>query len=82
MFIEILIGIAMSVFELVFLLLPDIDFTGINEAVTYFFDILSVVCYFLPMGTVSAIFSIIYALFVLRLLVGSIRALWGLLPIL
>ena len=82
MLIEFFLSIALSVFDLIIMLLPNIDFTGLESAITYFFNILGTICYFLPMGTVSAIFSIIYALFILRLLVGSIRALWGLIPIL
>lgn len=82
MIIELIVNIALSFFDVVIFLLPDFDFTGLQEAISYFFDVLSKVCYFLPMGTVGAIASIIYSLFIFRLLIASIRAIWGLLPIL
>lgn len=82
MLIEFLVEIALSVFSLVISLLPSFNLAGLEEAIEYVFGVLSGVCYFLPMETVSAIVAIIYSLFIFRLLVGSLRALWGLLPLL
>lgn len=82
MIIEFLVSAGLGIWDVVISLLPDFDYTGFAEACDYFFNILSGVCYFLPMGTVSAIFSIIYGLFLFRLLVSSLKALWSIIPIL
>ena len=82
MIFELLISLVMGFLDCIFFLLPDFSFAGLDSAITYFFNILSGVCYFLPMDTVGAIASIIYALFIFRLTISAIMSLWRLLPIL
>lgn len=82
MIIELLANIALGFFDLILACIPGFSTTGLNDAITYFFNVLSQVCYFLPMGTVSAIFSIIYALFILRILIATLKTIWGILPVL
>ena len=64
MIIEFFVNFAMSFFDIVITLLPDFNLTGLDNAIDYLFDILSFVCYFLPMDTVGAIATIIYSLFI------------------
>lgn len=82
MIVEFLCDIALGFFDLILSVLPGIKLTGLEAAITYFFDILEGVCYFLPMGTVSAIFSIVYALFIMRLLISTLKTIWSIIPIL
>lgn len=82
MIIEFLVGVGITFWEVIIGLLPKFDYTGFTEACDYFFNILRGICYFLPMDTVAAIVSIIYGLFVFRLLVSSLKALWSIIPIL
>lgn len=76
------VDLGLGFFDLLVLALPEIKFDGFVEAYTYFFSFLTDVCYFLPMDTVSAIFSMIYAFFVLRLLIATFKTIWGIIPIL
>lgn len=82
MIIEWLVEVALSLFDLLMSIIPDMNLSGVDTAIAYFFDILSGVCYFFPMGTVSAIFSIVYSLFILRLLIAILKTIWGIIPVL
>lgn len=80
MLFELIIAVVMGFMDFIFFLLPDFSFAGLDGAISYFFDVLSSVCYFLPMDTVGAIFSIVYSLFIFRLTISAIMSLWRLLP--
>lgn len=82
MIIEFLIDFALGFFDLLLLLVPDIQIVNFSSAFSYFFDILTDVCFFLPMDTVASIFSVIYGLFVLRLFIATLKTIWGIIPVL
>lgn len=82
MIVEFLVDFALNWFDVLFLALPDIEIVGFHEAFQYFFSILTDICYFLPMDTVASIFSVIYALFIFRLLIATLKTIWGIFPFL
>ena len=60
----------------------NISISGLYEAYDLFFEILEFVCYFLPMGTVSAIFSIVLMILTTRIIISVLTMLWNILPVL
>lgn len=80
--IKILVDAALGLFSIIFDLCGDFNLTGLYNAYDTMFDILDVVCYFLPMGTISAIFSVILAILTMRLAIMTLKTLWDILPIL
>lgn len=81
MILEGIFNVIFAMFDGVVSILP--DFSGIDLG---FLDtalsVISGVCYFLPMGTVGAIFAILVSLMAFRIAVSLIKTLWELLPIL
>ena len=54
----------------------------VNSAfISYVFDVVSDVLYFLPVGTINTILGITLATWVIRVIIAFLRALWGILPI-
>lgn len=49
--------------------------------ISYVFDVVSGVLYFLPVGTINTILGITLATWVIRVVIAFLRALWGILPI-
>jgi len=62
-------------------LLPEISWSVDSSAWSYFSSIIRVVSYMLPMGTVSAIITLIVALSTFRIIIAGIKAIWDLLPV-
>ena len=62
--------------------LPDVSWTVQADMFTKFFDVVRVVGYLLPMGTVFDILSVIVILIVFRTVVALIRTLWDMIPFL
>ena len=61
-------------------LMPAIEWTVETSAWQYVSDILSMVCWLLPMGHIRLIIAAIIAVGFFRLTISAIRALAGLLP--
>lgn len=63
--------------------IPYVDLSGVFDipGVQTFIDILSVISYFFPWGTVLSIVGIIIGFQTLRLIVAFLKTLWGVLPI-
>lgn len=62
-------------------LLPEISWSVDTSAFSYFTDIISVVSYMLPMGTVNVIINLIIALTVFRIVISVLKSIWDILPI-
>lgn len=75
-FLNIVFGISRGFLSLA----PDISWSVDTTAFTFVQDILSVVGYFLPMGTVRTIVGLIIALTIFRVFVALGKTLWDLLP--
>lgn len=60
--------------------LPDVSWTVKADMFTKFFEIIRVVCYFLPMGTVVIIFGLIVAINIFKIFVALLRAIIELIP--
>lgn len=63
-----------------FSFLPDVDITVDSSGFGTIFNILRMVCYFLPMGTVTQILLIILAITAFKIAVAVIKTIWQLLP--
>lgn len=63
-------------------LVPEMEWTINTSAWQYAHDILSMICYLLPMGYIQSAIAFIIALGIFRISVAAIRALAGALPFL
>jgi len=61
-------------------LLPSTTWDVNTSAWQYFKDILNGICYFLPLGTVTAIITLIISLTVFRIFVSFVKTIWGYIP--
>ena len=77
---EFLLNIIFGIVSGFLSLLPPIDVSVDSSVFEYFLDIVRVASYMLPMGTVSAILSLIVALTIFRIVIAFIKAVWDLLP--
>ena len=59
----------------------DINLEAAEASYDTIFGYLSMVCYFLPMDTVTAILAVTIVLFNFRIIVSILKTLWGILPI-
>lgn len=82
MIIKILADIGLGFMDLIFNQFQHVDLTGIYQAYDKMFDILSVVCYFLPMKTIAAIFSTIVVLITTKIVIMCLKTIWEIIPIL
>ena len=60
--------------------LPEITWDPNTSALAFINDVISVVCYMLPMGTVRAIVSLIITLTIFRIVISIPKMIWDLLP--
>ena len=77
---EAILTFIFGVLRVVLNLLPSYSWSLDSSAASYFFSIVSVVSYMLPMNTVSLIAGITIDLIIFRIIVSAIRALWDLRP--
>lgn len=71
-----------AVLETVLNIIPFSDVAFDLSIFDYLAGIIGAVAYFLPMGTVKAIFSIIVVLVLIRIPINLIKTLWDLIPLL
>lgn len=77
---EFFIDCGFAVADGFFSLLPEMEWTVETSAWTYAGDILDMICYLLPLGTVTAIISLIVGVTVVRIAISFIRTIIGLIP--
>lgn len=63
-------------------LLPNISWEVGSSVFTKFFEVLRMACYFLPMGTVVSVFSLVVAINSFKIVISIIKTIWQLLPFL
>lgn len=79
---EFILDIVFTVVTGIFSLFPmDISWNVGAGAIAPFMNVVSSVCYFLPMGTVSAIVSLIVSFGIFRAVIRLVVTIWDLLPI-
>ena len=61
-------------------LLPNISWNVDANVFAKFFEVLRLGCYFLPMGTVMAVFALIIAINTFKIVISLIKTVWQLLP--
>lgn len=76
-----IINLVFGIVEGLLSLLPDISWNVDGTVFDIFFDVLEMVCYLLPMGTVFAIFLIVVGLTMFRVVISLIKTIWDLLPL-
>lgn len=62
--------------------LPDVNWDIKADFFTKFLEVLRVVGYLLPMKTVAAIFALVIAFTVFRIVIALIKTIWNLIPFL
>lgn len=77
---EFFINIGFGFLDGVFALLPEINWNVDTSAWSYLGDILDMICYLLPMGTVTAIAVLIIDIALLRVAISFIRTILGMIP--
>ena len=80
MIVEFFIDIGFGFLDRVFSLLPKIEWTVNTSAWTYAKDILDMICYLLPINTITAIGVLIIDIALLRVAISFIRTVLGLIP--
>lgn len=75
-FLDIVFGITSGILSMA----PEISWSVDTSAFTYVRNILSVVGYLLPMGTVVAIVDLIIAITVFKVFIALGKTIWDLLP--
>lgn len=81
MVVEGLMDIIFGIVEGLLSLLPDISWNVDGTVFDIFFDVLEMVCYLLPMGTVVTIFYLVISLTMFKVVISLIKTIWDLLPI-
>lgn len=81
MFIEALLNLVFGAIEGFLELLPDVQWTVEGSVFDAFLDILSMVCYLLPMPTVITIFGIVCGFAMFKAIISLIKTIWDLLPL-
>lgn len=76
-----IIDLVFRIVEGLLSLLPDISWDVDGTVFDIFFDVLEMVCYLLPMGTVLSIFLIVVGLTMFRVVISFIKTIWDLLPL-
>lgn len=75
-FLDIVFGFVSGIFKV----LPDFTWSVDTSAFEYFQDILKIVGYLFPWGTVTAIVVLIFDIMVFRVVISFIKTIWQLLP--
>lgn len=75
-FLDIVFGFVSGIFKV----LPDFAWSVDTSAFEYFQDILKIVGYLFPWGTVTAIVVLIFDIMVFRVVISFIKTIWQLLP--
>lgn len=78
---EFFLNIIFALVEGMFSILPDISWDVGTGVFSSFLDVLSCVCYMLPMGTVSVIAGLTLSISVFRAVIALVKTIWDLLPI-
>ena len=78
---EFLLDIVFGIVSGLLKMLPDITWNVETSAFAYIIDIIRVVAYMLPWGTVTTIVGLIIAFTIFKFWISVIRTIWDLLPI-
>lgn len=65
-----------------FSLLPDMTWSVETTAFQYLRDFCDMICYLLPIGTVTAIVTLVISVAFLRIAIAFIRTVWKFIPVL
>ena len=76
-----ILAVVLFLFEPVVSLLPAVDVSGLGSGAEAFLPWVRLAAYMLPMGTFIAIFKIILALMIFRIVISFFKSLWGVLPL-
>ena len=82
MIVESIFNMLFSALDVLFALLPTVEWNVQSSFFTAFLDVLSVACYFLPMGTVTTILELIVIINTFKIFVSLIKTVWQLIPFL
>ena len=77
---EFFINCGFGILDGVFSLLPQIEWDVNTSAWSYLRDFLDMICYLLPLDTITAIISLIFGIAFLRIAIAFVRTLLDLIP--
>lgn len=77
---EFFIDCGFGILDGLFSLLPEIEWNVNTTAFDYAGDILDMICYLLPIGTITAIITLILGIAFLRIAISFIRTVVGMIP--
>lgn len=78
---EIILNVVFSILQLFLNIMPDIQWNIDDGLMGGFIELIRVVSYLFPMGTVSTIFGIVVSLLIFKAVVSLIKTVWALLPL-
>ena len=81
MIIELLLKALLLVVKGFLSMIPQFSWSLDNTAFSTFLDIVSSVCYLLPMGTIAVIIGISVGLTITKAVISLIKTIWDLLPV-
>ena len=76
-----IINIIFGIVEGLLAFLPEISWNVDGSLFDIFFDVLEMVCYLLPMGTIITIIHLVISFIMFRVVVSLIKTIWELLPL-
>lgn len=77
---EFFIDCGFGILDGLFSLLPEIEWNVNTTAFEYAGDILDMICYLLPIGSITAVITLILGIAFLRIAISFIRAVVGMIP--
>lgn len=77
---EFFIDIGFGFLDGIFALLPEIEWNVNTSAWEYARDVLDMICYLLPINTITSIAALIISIAMLRIAISFIRTVLGLIP--
>lgn len=76
------INVVLTIISGIFSILPDISWDVSSFTFTSFLNVVSSICYLLPINTISIIIALTVSFHIFRAVVSLIKTIWDLLPIL
>lgn len=78
---EFFLNIVFNIVQYFFGIMPAISWDVNTSAFSYFLNIIRVVSYMFPWYTVSAIFSLVVAFTLFRIVISFLKSIWDILPL-
>lgn len=78
---DVVIALVLKFVSPLLMLIKPVNIVVNSVYVDYVFDVVAGIMYFLPVNTINSIIGITLSIWIIRVVVSFLRALWGILPI-